>query len=172
MAYTGSTLTGSGWLAGTITPDTAAGASVGLFSRGAQVTLTGSTSLTQLDSFTMPGGTMGPNDALRIWGLFNLVGTGGTKGVTVKIGSLSYNLAGGNVGTSGSYSMLLQLRAAGSQAAQSFLPNATGVGSSNNGVTNQTLDMTAAQVISVSGQLANAADSLVLCGWNAELIKA
>ncbi|MGG2044841.1 hypothetical protein [Burkholderia gladioli] len=143
-----------------------------MVSRGALVQLTGTTSLTQMDSYSLPGGTLGANDALRIWGMFNLVGSGGTKGVTVKIGTLSYNLAGGNVGTTGSYSMLLHLRGAGSTSAQSFLPNATGVGTSNNGVTAQTLDMTAAQTISISGQLANAADTLTLCGWNVEVIKA
>lgn len=141
-----------------------------LFSRNAAVTLTGTTAQTQLDAFVIPANTLGPNGVLRVWPLLNLIGSGGTKSAIFGIGSLSYSLAGGNIGTTGSYSGLLMLRGANSQTAQVFCPNGTGIGQSGNGVTAQSIDFTQAQTITMKGQLASASDSLVLSGWYAEVL--
>lgn len=147
------------------TPGTWIGVDVAPFLSGSAIPLTGSTTLTTLVDLSIPGGTLGPKGLIDVDMVFSMTGTAGTKTPSVQFGS-----GGATFWTIAYGATLTQARAItrvsnqGSVSAQvGGLTTGAGTGSNAGGTpTKTTLNTALAQSLKITGQLANAADTLVL----------
>lgn len=122
---------------------------------------TGDTTETTLATVTLPGGALGANGILRLTLIPKFTGTAGTKSIRAKIDGTGFMLA---TSVAGSLSGYLQrtLIADNSQAAQFSEYNvAVGpAGYTGNAIQAFTKDLTVAKDITITGALANGADSI------------
>ena len=136
---------------------------------------TGDTSETVLASFTLPGGAMGPNGIVRVTTLWTCTNNANAKTMRIRLGGLTgtaflaASVAATNVGI-----MQRTIHNRNSSASQVAF-NAASAGSFANvagGAAPATgaVDTSADQVIAISGQLANAADTMTLEACLVELV--
>ena len=134
------------------------------------VTHTGNLVDTTLRSFTLPAGSLGPNGQLRVWSLWTVTNNANVKTLRVKLGGVSFSNV--QVTTNLSYQLLTLVRNRNSQNAQIGQPstNFGGVGATTFGVLTAVVNTAVAQTVELSALLANAADSVTLEAFSAEVI--
>jgi hypothetical protein len=132
--------------------------------------LTGSTALTSLFTTTIPAGAVDKNGQLRIWCAFDFSNNANLKTFQVTLGG---QVIFTTTTTTNSYlSRWIHVFAKGVTNAQTVEPSAavSALGFQTVGSTQLTLDMTVAQSLVVSGQLASASDSIALTQFSAEVL--
>ncbi len=128
---------------------------------------TGSTAETALATLTLPGGSLGPNGALRITAVFSYSGTASAKTMRCRLGGSGLSGAQvANLASSSASSMLLQRMIQNRNVENAQIgPSATtgsSFGPSSNGIFTASVDTSVDQPIVFSGQLVTAAETIAL----------
>ncbi len=125
-----------------------------------------------LFSMTIPGGSMGPNGALRVTTLFTTTNSANTKTMRIKLGATAFAAQAGT--TNATWENIPQtIRNRGSEASQVTFPAAnahtgTATGSAiTTGTENTATDL----VLAITGQKASAGEVLTLESYTIELIR-
>lgn len=125
-----------------------------------------------LFSMTIPGGSMGPNGALRVTTLFTTTNSANNKTMRIKLGATAFAAQVGT--TNATFENIPQtIRNRGSEASQVTFPTAnahtgTATGSAiTTGTENTAIDL----VLSITGQKATGAEVLTLESYTIELIR-
>ena len=136
---------------------------------GAAVSLTGTTSETTLASFTVNGGLMGAKGKLRIWPLLSMINN--ANGKTLKL-KMDGNVIYGNTRTNETHIQFVSIvRNTNSESSQKIGTGVTaGLGVSSAAIVTLSVDTSVDFTISMTGQLANAADTLTLEGFFMEIV--
>ena len=136
---------------------------------GAAVSLTGTTSETTLASFTVNGGLMGAKGKLKIWPLLSM--TNNANGKTFKL-KMDGNVIYGNTRTNETHIQFVSIvRNANSESSQKIGTGVTaGLGTSTAAIVTLSVDTAVDFTISITGQLANAGDTLTLEGFFMEIV--
>jgi hypothetical protein len=137
------------------------------------VTLTGSTAETALATIVVPGGAMGANGRLRVSALWSITNNANNKTLRARLGGLA-GVAFQSVALTASASFRSQCEIANrnNQAIQVGANASLGGGgwsATGAAVTTATVNTATAANLVLSGQLANASDSVVLEGYLVEL---
>ena len=136
-------------------------------------TLTGNTNETTLFSVVIPANTLGPNGVLEITSLFTVPnGSGANKTVKVKFGGTAFfqYTVGTGIGSIQNKVMVRNRNSASSQVAAAA-GQLYSFGYPATGVLVSAIDTTIDQTLAVTGQLANAADSITLEDVFAEVLR-
>jgi len=136
---------------------------------GAAVSLTGTTSETTLASFTVNGGLMGAKGKLKIWPLLSM--TNNANGKTLKL-KMDGNVIYGNTRTNETHIQFVSIvRNANSESSQKIGTGVTaGLGTSTAAIVTLSVDTSVDFVISMTGQLSSAGDTLTLEGFFMEIV--
>ena len=142
--------------------------SVRYYDLAATVTLTTTIFETELTSVTIKGGLMGGNGKLKIWPLWSM--TNNANGKTIKL-KIDGNVFYGNTRILEAQIQFLSIvRNTNSQSVQKISSGITaGLGVTTGVVTSLTVNTSADFTISITGQLANSADTLTLEGFFVEI---
>ncbi len=134
----------------------------------AAVALTGTTSETTLLTVNIPAGLIGISGKVKMYPLYSMTNNANNKTLRVKLGgSTAYSIV---VASSSQSSALVIIRNMGSEAVQkSSTSVVTGLGNNSATLTSLTVDTSAATTITVTGQLANSADTMTLEGFFMEV---
>jgi hypothetical protein len=136
---------------------------------GTAVSHTGNTTETTLVTIPVPANAMGTSGQLVIHTLWSVTNNANSKTLRVKLGGTT--LGSNSVGAQATVSMLTRIANRSSASQQVGMPgNFAGVGNSTGAVTTGTVDTTAAQDITITAQLANAADTITLESYLVEII--
>ena len=128
-----------------------------LYNLGTPVVLTGTTAETTLLTITIPADLMGKIGRLNLLSFFALTNNANNKTLRAKIGANTLNVAGAaSLAATGFNFWLLNLNSATAQR--------------NNYSTSFAIDTTVSMDLIITGQLANAADSMTLNTLSLELI--
>ena len=128
-----------------------------LYNLGTPVVLTGTTAETTLLTITIPAALMGLIGRLNLLSFFALTNNANNKTLRAKIGANTVNVAGAaGFAATGFNFWLLNLNSATAQR--------------NNSSTSFAIDTTVSMDLIITGQLANAADSMTLNTLTLELI--
>ena len=129
---------------------------------GVAVPLTGSTAETTLATVTIPGNALGPNGQIEIWAMFSLTNNANVKTPRFKFGSMTFQSSA--LASSASQQIIGRLanrNATNSQVA--FAGSGTGLGSGSTAApVTSAIDTTANVDLTITGQLANSADTMTL----------
>lgn len=135
------------------------------------VTLTGSTDEAALAAFTLPGGALGPNGALRITTVYSFTNSANSKTMRYRLGGLG-GTAIMAVSATTTVSNMVQrtIQNRGVQDSQVAAPtgNNGSFGNSGNSPGTAALDTAQDQVIALTGQLASSGETITLESWLAE----
>lgn len=138
-----------------------------------EAALTGTTTETVLATISIPGGTIGANGALRVTSLWSYPNNVNTKTLRVRLGGLASTAAliAATATTTAAVEIQRTLRNRNSQSAQVCFQASNiasyGTGSS---VTTMAVDTSISQDLVMTGQLANAADTLKLESFLVEVL--
>jgi hypothetical protein len=155
--------------------DAAAGTMRILAQSAVGATLSGSTAETALASVSIPAGAMGANGFIRVTSQWSNNNNGNNKTGRIRFGGLSGTLY--FIFTNSTQITYLDVprtisNVNAENAQKGRGTQATGAGGSGNAIVTSTLDTSAAVELVFTGQLANAADSLVLESYVVELFHA
>ena len=136
---------------------------------GAAVSLTGTTSETTLASFTVNGGLMGAKGKLKIWPLLSMTNNANSKTLKLKMNG---NVIYGNTRTNEAHIQFLSVvRNTNSESSQKISSGITaGLGASTAAIMALSVDTSVDFIISVTGQLSSAGDTLTLDGLFLEIV--
>lgn len=136
--------------------------SIKFYDLPAAVVLTGTTSATTLATITIPAGLIGANGKVKFYPLWSNTNNANPKTLRVVLNGATTVYTGtsqNSVHNSG----LLILRNFNSETAQRMSSGMTaGLGSTTGSIAATTVNTTAALTVTVTGQLANSADTLTL----------
>lgn len=139
-----------------------------LSSKAPNVSVTGTTTITQLDSVNIPAGLMSANGQIEILTLWSYTNSANAKTIRVYLGAVlgTSFMSRAETATVGSQ-MLTVIRAANSTTAQKGANNNIigGLGISNAGITSSTFDMSLVQPIIFTGTLALSTETITLKGY-------
>jgi len=143
--------------------------SIKFYDLSTSVALTGTTSETTLLTVNIPAGLIGISGKVNIYPLFSATNNANNKTVRIKLGgSTGYFLQ------SSGYAQLSNLvifRNFNSESVQKVASGiSAGLGLSNGNFTALTIDTSVATTITVTGQLANSADTMTLEGFFMEIV--
>lgn len=138
---------------------------------GAGASVTGTTAETTLASYTVPGNLMGAHGVLRMITVWSLTENANNKSPRIKFGGTTFFApsASSQANIEAFRPMTVEvcnLNASSQIAMASSSPNTT----SGNPPTTGTIDTTTDQPLLITGQLANAADTMTLAYYRVELI--
>lgn len=138
--------------------------------KAVQVTHAGDTAEFTLATLTLPDNTMGPNGIVRVTAVFSCVGVAGAKELRIKLGGTAFldnNFAANTVGGR------VQTQIANRNATNSQVGSSLGVigfaGTSTGVAVTAALDTTTNLTLLITGQLANAADTIMLESYLVEV---
>lgn len=143
---------------------------------GAAVSHTGDTIETALATITIPAGALGANGIIRVMSIVAMTSSANIKTLRVRLGGL----AGAAIFTSSLFTTVSSPRidvltfaanATNSQNTQGWCPRATDNLVTGSAIVTSALDMTAAQDLVISGQLASASEGIQLLGYTVQVIK-
>lgn len=137
---------------------------------GIASSITGTVAETTLASVTVPGGLMGPNGSLRVNLSFSMViGAAQNKTMRVKLGGTTFLLYTLNNSTEFLANVIIRNR--NSQGVQ-LIQNSSnaGIGASSTAMANAAIDTTVDQLLTITGQLQNAGDSVAIEGYTVEVL--
>lgn len=156
------------------TPPVIIKSGVNLLSQSAAASsVTGVTAETTLASIQIPAGSIGPNGALRVRAKASFNATAGYKTLRVRLaGTQMANLDNAGSATALSLAGLWDIENRGVTNSQIGAPPfTTGVsGQTNNSFQLASIDTSAAQVLTITGQLATASDNMALESFRVEII--
>jgi hypothetical protein len=137
---------------------------------GVAVSVTGTLAETTLASVTIPGGLMGPNGSLRITLLWSNTNNANAKTVQVKIDGQIVSSA--NQANNASYQHLVIVHNRGSQSAQVMMRSSQvgGLAQNSTGTTVTAIDTSIDKVITFTGTLGVAGDTITLEGYTVEIL--
>ena len=135
----------------------------------AAVSVTGTTSETALATISIPAGLIGANGKILIYPLFSATNNANNKTIRVKLGGSSgYFLQNSGYAQ---LSNIVIFRNFNSESVQKIASGtATGLGQITGSFTSLLIDTSAATTLDVTGQLANAGDTLTLDGLFVEIV--
>jgi hypothetical protein len=141
-------------------------------SGAAAAQLTGTVTETTLATITIPGGLMGPNGVARVTVLYTNSNSANNKTLRVKFGGTTYfgPAVTTNV-TSQAMVMVRNRNATNSQVGMAF-GSTSGFGGSSAAAVTSAVDTTADITLLITGQLANATDTLTLEGYTVDVLPA
>lgn len=132
---------------------------------------TGDALMFTLASFTVPGGTMGPNGRLRITPMYSFVGAGNTRNIAINFGGVNVWTVGSLAATTLACTCQVVIANRNSQSSQVMSARAAaGFGISTVITDTSAIDTTVDKVLDIRGQLVNAADSVTLEAYLIEVL--
>jgi len=135
----------------------------------AAVALTGTTSETTLLTVNIPAGLIGSNGKVKLYPLWSTTNNANTKTLRVKFPSNTVytGIASNTVHVGG----LVIIRNLGSESVQRVSSGMlAGLGGTTSSIAQTTVNTSAATTITVTGQLANSADTMTLEGFFMEIV--
>jgi hypothetical protein len=135
----------------------------------ASVALTGTTSETTLLTVNIPAGLIGISGKVKMYPLYSMTNNANSKVLRVKLGgSTAFSTV---VSNSSQSSALVIIRNVGSEAVQkSSTGVVSGLGNISTPLTSLTINTSAATTITVTGQLVNSADTMMLEDFFMEIV--
>lgn len=135
---------------------------------GVAVSHTGDLLETTLATITVPAGLMGPNSVLRIIPLFSYTNSANTKTLRVDFGGTDFYSVPATTTTVSQ--QLIMIRNQGATNAQVGHASSVvaGVGATATAKTTAAVDTSTDQTITITGQLANAGETITLEGYTVE----
>lgn len=132
--------------------------------------VTGGTSETTLATIPIPGNLMTPNGHLRLTSLWTVTSSANAKTMRAKLGGTAF-LAGA-VTTSATFQNIITIRNRNAANSQVGHPASSGtpISANNSATTTGTVDTTVAQNLLITGQLADAGDTITLEDYLLELM--
>lgn len=130
------------------------------------VVLTGTAAETTLASYTLKGGTMGNNGAIRVSTAASITNSSNTKTLKVKLSTLA---SGVSYTTSVAGYEQRYFRNRGAQNSQ-LTQSSTSMGATGAAVLTGAIDTSTDQLITITGQLANTGETITLEGYTIELL--
>lgn len=131
-------------------------------------TVTGTGNRTTLASVSIPAGMLGANDTLRVTAYFSSTSSSNSKTGFVRLGTTDFGVVSW---TGGAYQMQITIRARNSQTSQ--ISNLTGpFGSGSQVLVVGVNDMTAAQTLTIDGQLGLSSETMTLLFYNVQVVRA
>lgn len=131
------------------------------YNLAAAVVLTGTTSATTLATITIPAGLIGANGKVKFYPLWSNTNNANTKTLRVIVGgSTGYTGVAQNSVHNGGLLILRNFNSESVQRMSSGL--VAGLGSSTGSIASLTVDTTAEVIVTITGQLANSADTMTL----------
>ena len=135
----------------------------------ASVALTGTTSETTLLTVNIPAGLIGISGKVKMYPLYSMTNNANGKVLRVKLGGSTAFSA--FVSNSSQSSALVIIRNVGSEAVQkSSTGVVSGLGNISTPLTSLTINTSAATTITVTGQLINSADTMMLEDFFMEIV--
>lgn len=133
------------------------------------VVLTGTTSETTLLTVNIPAGLIGISGKVKMYPLYSMTNNANSKVLRVKLGgSTAFSIA---ISNSLQSSALVIIRNIGSESVQkSSTAVVSGLGNIGTALTTLAIDTSVATTITVTGQLANSADTMTLESLFVELV--
>lgn len=131
--------------------------------------ITGTTAETALASITVPGGIMGPNGSLRVTARYSVTGSANTKSFRTRLGGTAFISPGVASASSIEYKTVCNIFNRGNQSAQIGDGDSSGISAGNvsyTGAINTALD----QVLTITGQLATASETITLESYTVEVL--
>lgn len=151
-----------------LAPEAASGGGIGLLAQsGAPVSVTGTTTETVQASIPIPAGVVGPNGVLRITPLWSAPVNADSNTYRCRVAGTV--LFATTLANDGSFSPIITARNTGS-ALVALGGTSLGVGGSGSVPTSLAVDMTAPQSLTITAQLASAADTVTLLGYTVEVL--
>lgn len=133
--------------------------------------VTGTTTETTLATIPIPAGAMGANGSLRITTLWSYTNSANTKTPRVTLGGTAFFApALSTTLTAQALTIIRNRNAMNSQVGWASGAGTLGIGSSGNANVTAAVDMSAAQNLLITGQLASAGETLTLEGYTVELL--
>ena len=135
----------------------------------ASVALTGTTSETTLLTVNIPAGLIGISGKVKMYPLYSMTNNANSKTLRVKLGgSTAFSTA---VASSSQSSALVIIRNIGSESVQkSSTIVVSGFGNNSAALATLAIDTSVATTITVTGQLANSADTMTLEDFFMEIV--
>lgn len=140
---------------------------------GTNVTVTGTTTKTEIARVTIPAGTVKANGCIRVIAGYSCTGSGGTKLPSIELGAVNMLGTGFVMNTvSTAAQLILVIRNQNSTNSQWSVPgsSAGGLGTFTSTAVTAAADMTAAQDLVFYITLSSAADSATLRGYTVEVV--
>jgi len=132
-----------------------------IFSLSAAVVLTGTTTATTLATITIPAGLIGANGKLKIYPLWSTTNNANAKTLRATFGGLiCTTMASQSVPNNSGLLIIRNINSESVQKCSSGL--VAGIGSSAGSIASTTVDTSAATNITITGQLADSADTMTL----------
>ena len=142
--------------------------SIKFYDLSASVALTGTTSETTLLTVNIPDGLIGISGKVKIYPLYSMTNNANNKSLRVKLGGSTAFFT--VVSNSSQSSALVIIRNIGSESVQkSSTAVVSGLGNNGTALTTLAIDTSVATTITVTGQLANSADTMTLEGLFLEI---
>lgn len=136
---------------------------------GVAASVTGTLTETVLASITIPANSMGPNGTVRITATWSMTNNANAKVMVTKFGGTAINTS--TATTSSTYREMRSVTNRGSLTSQTVFPGVFGgFGLSGAAMTTLTKDTAVAQVVQLTGTLANVADTLTLESYLVEVL--
>lgn len=135
--------------------------------------VTGTVAETTLATIMIPAGAMGPSGSLRIRPKVSFSASGTSKIVRVRLGGALVALTDwGSINTAVTIAALYDVHNRGAMNSQIGVSSFTTgvVGATANGFNLSAIDMTVAQSLTITGQLAAGADTLTLEAYTVEIL--
>lgn len=143
--------------------------------RHTPVSLTGNTNETELFSVVIPGGILGVNGVLRVTELWSWTASVNSKIRWVKLGGVPYlvrSYAGGAAGIGEQQCSLLRNRnSQGSQVILGYSTNSFALLTSGTNPKTTAIDTSVDQILSITGQLGDAGETITLESVIVEVLK-
>jgi len=135
----------------------------------AAVALTGTTSETTLLTVNIPASLIGASGKVKMYPLYSMTNNANSKTLRVKLGgSTAFSAV---VSNSSQSSALVIIRNIGSESVQkSSTSVVSGLGNTGTALNTLAIDTSVATTITVTGQLANSADTMTLEGFFMEIV--
>lgn len=134
---------------------------------GAPVALTGSVAETVLATIAIPANMMGANGSLDVELLVGHTASADLKSIRVKLGGTTLYAVGGT--TDPSLTAKVRIFNANATNVQKAQAGFYGYGSTGAGIAAAAIDTTLDTTLTITGQLANAADTVTLLGYSVDL---
>lgn len=140
-----------------------------IFSLSAPFSSTGSTSVVTLATITIPAGLLGANGKLKIYPLWATTNNANQKTLRVLFGGLiCTTITSQSVPNNSGLVIIRNINSESAQKCSSGL--VAGIGASYGSIASLTVDTSAATTITITGQLADGADTLTLADLFVEVV--
>lgn len=135
---------------------------------GVAASVTGTSSETVLATYTLKGGTMGPNGAVRVSFAATHTNSANNKTYYVRIGSMLFATL--NTTTTATVQEARLVRNRGNEASQVSFNGGTGAVVSTVAMATGSVNTKNDQLLTISGQLGSASETITLEGYTIELL--